>query len=106
MRTFVHHHDLIIDISHFTTHALDLVIDPCYFVVDTMSERQELCCCHLNFIVNFSNRLRASSISFFPSSFFRYFSGQWSVEDTRDVYDGNLTCSSLFDLLCRDGENI
>ena len=51
LRTFVHHRDLIIDISHFTTYALDLVIYPCYFVVGTMSERQELCRCHPNFIL-------------------------------------------------------
>ena len=47
----MHHCDLIIDISHFTTFALDLVVYPCYFVVDAMSERQELCHCHPNFIL-------------------------------------------------------
>ena len=56
--------------------------------------------------VNLSNRLRASSISVFPISFFRCFSGEPSAEDTKYVGDGKLTCSSPFNLLGSDSENI
>ena len=61
----MYHLDRITDIVHFTTHALDLVVDPChftiyglnitidscYFVVDAVCERQELRCCHPNFLL-------------------------------------------------------
>ena len=47
----MYYSDRIADILHFTTDALNLVIDPCYFVVDTVGERQELRCCHPNFLL-------------------------------------------------------
>ena len=56
--------------------------------------------------VNLSNRLRASSISVFPNSFFRYFSDQPSVEPIPIHAYGKLTRSSLSYLLCSDSENI
>ena len=39
-RTVVYRCDRVADIFHFTVHALDLVIDPCHFVVYAVCERQ------------------------------------------------------------------
>ena len=134
LRTFVYHRDLIIDISHFTTDALDLVIDPryftayaldlvidpryfttyafntfidpCYFVVNAMSERQELCHHHPNFILrqfiqSFESVLDLRLSQQLLQIFF------WSkISKIDTVYCGKLTGSPLFYLLCGDSENI
>ena len=50
-RTFIYHPDRMTDTFHFITHGLNIVIDLCYFVVDTMGEHQELCRCHSNFLL-------------------------------------------------------
>ena len=51
LRTIMHHSDRIVDVSHFTIDALNVLIDPCYFAVDAVGERQELRSCHPNFLL-------------------------------------------------------
>ena len=50
-RTIVYDPDHITDIVHIITHAFNLTTDTCYFIIDSMGERQELRRCHPNFIL-------------------------------------------------------
>ena len=47
----MYHPDRITGSFRFTTRALNLVIDTCHFVIDTVGERKELCRCHPNFLL-------------------------------------------------------
>ena len=50
-RTIQYQFDCIADIFHFVVDALNLVIDPNNFVINALSERQELRRCHSSFFL-------------------------------------------------------
>ena len=50
-RTIVYHFDGIADILHFIINVLNPDVYSCYFVVDSVGERQELRSCHPNFLL-------------------------------------------------------
>ena len=106
--------DRITDIVYFTTHALYLVIYPCYFtiyalnlVVNATGECQQLRCCHPNFLLRqFIQALEGILDLCLPQQLLQIL--LWSNirgTDMKNAY-GELTCSSLFYLLRRDSENI